>query len=290
MEEKKIAMRASGVTLASNVFLAIFKFISGYISKSGAIMTDAIQSLGDVLSSIIGIVGINMSNKEADEDHQYGHEKIESVVAMILAVLLFITGIGIGTEGIKKILSGENISAPGVLALVAAAVTVIYKELLYRYTKVQADKINSSALQAFAWDHRSDALSGIGIFIGVLGARMGFPILDSVASVVICIFIVKAAIEIFKDSIDRLVDKSCDPETVEEMRKTIEVIDGVIQIDDLRTRLFGNKMYVDVEFSADGTLSLNEAHDIAIVVHNTIEREFPLVKHCMVHVNPYEVK
>ena len=287
MDEKKIAMRASAITLISNVFLALFKLVAGYFSKSGAIMTDAVQSIGDVLSTLVGMIGINISNKEADDTHQYGHEKLESVVAVILAVALFATGIGIGVDGVKKLILGESIIIPGSFALVAAAITMLVKEMLYRYTKAQANKINSSALLAFAWDHRSDALSSIGIFAGILGARMGFPILDRIASIVICCFIVKASIEIFKDSIDKLVDKSCDKETIEKMKQLISNQDGVLRVDEVRTRLFGNKIYVDVEFSADGNQTLNQAHEIARIIHDKIELEFPLVKHCMVHVNPY---
>lgn len=291
MNEKQIAMKASMITLFSNVFLAVLKFIAGIISHSGAILTDAVQSVGDVLGSLVGMIGINMSNKEADENHQYGHEKLESVVAMILSLALFATGIGIGIQGIKNIfyvISTESeFTVPGSLALIAAFVTIAVKESLYRYTKAQAEKINSSALFAFAWDHRADALSGIGIFVSILGSRMGLPILDSIASVAICFFIIKASIEIFKDATDRLVDKACDRETIIEMEKIILGQKGVISIDDIRTRLFGNKIYVDVEISADGNQTLNEAHAIARKVHDKIEKEFPLVKHCMVHVNPF---
>lgn len=228
-----------------------------------------------------------MSNKAADDNHQYGHEKLESVVAVILAVALFATGISIGIEGIKKIISGEIVTTPGFFALIAAAVTMLIKEILYHYTKKQANKINSSALLAFAWDHRSDALSSVGIFIGILGARNGFPILDRIASVIICGFIVKASIEILKDSIDKLVDKSCDKETIKRMEQIISTQEGVLSVDLVKTRLFGNKIYVDVEFSADGSQTLSQAHEIASKIHDKIESEFPLVKHCMVHVNPY---
>lgn len=140
---------------------------------------------------------------------------------------------------------------------------------------------------ADAWHHRSDALSSVGAFVGILGARMGYPVLDAVASVVICLFIEKAAFDIFRDAMDKMVDKSCSDELVEQMREIVQKEEGVIRIDDMKTRLFGDKIYVDVEFSADGRKSLEESHDIAERVHAAIEREFPTVKHCMVHVNPY---
>ncbi len=139
---------------------------------------------------------------------------------------------------------------------------------------------------ADAWHHRSDALSSIGAFIGILGARMGYPILDPIASVVICIFIAKAAIDIFRDAIDKMVDHSCDEKTVQEMRKVILETEGVQRIDVLRTRLFGSKIYVDIEIAADDDMTLKEAHTIAEKVHRSIEKKFAEVKHCMVHVNP----
>ena len=139
---------------------------------------------------------------------------------------------------------------------------------------------------ADAWHHRSDALSSIGAFVGILGARMGYPILDPLASVVICLFIGKAASDIFRDAIDKMVDKSCDPETLGKMRSIILEQPGVQNIDLLQTRLFGPKIYVDIEIAADGNLTLREGHEIAQRVHDAMEKEFPLVKHCMVHVNP----
>ena len=159
---------------------------------------------------------------------------------------------------------------------------------MYWFTRAGAKKINSGALMADAWHHRSDALSSVGAFIGIFGARLGFPILDPIASIVICLFIGKAAYDIFKDAIDKLVDKSCEPELVEEMREVILEQEGVLAIDDIRTRLFGAKTYVDIEIAADGNKTLIEAHNIAQKVHDVIEREFTMVKHCMVHVNPSE--
>ena len=172
------------------------------------------------------------------------------------------------------------------IALIAAVASIVVKEAMFWYTRSAAKKINSGALMADAWHHRSDALSSVGALIGIGGARLGFPILDPIASVVICVFIVKAAYDIFKDAIDKMVDKSCDEETEEKMRRLIEKQTGVLKVDVLRTRLFGAKMYVDIEIAADGDITLREGHEIAQVVHDKVEEEFPLVKHCMVHVNP----
>ena len=174
----------------------------------------------------------------------------------------------------------------GAIALAAAILSILIKEWMYWYTRKAAKKINSGALMADAWHHRSDALSSIGAFVGILGARMGYPILDPLASVVICLFIGKAASDIFRDAIDKMVDKSCDPETLGKMRSIILEQPGVQNIDLLQTRLFGPKIYVDIEIAADGNLTLREGHEIAQRVHDAMEKEFPLVKHCMVHVNP----
>lgn len=286
--EKKIAMRVSVVSIIINVILSLFKLFAGIFAKSNAMISDAIHSASDVFSTFIVIIGVNIANKQSDKEHQYGHERLECVAAIILAIILAATGIGIGINGMEKILGGSywELEVPGRIALIAAIISIVVKEWMYWYTRSAAKKINSGALMADAWHHRSDSLSSIGALIGILGARLGHPILDPVASVVICIFIIKAAYDIFKDAIDKLVDKSCDEETVEKIKKVIMNQEGVLGIDLLRTRLFGSKIYVDVEISADGNKPLKETHAIAEKVHDAIEEEFKTVKHCMVHVNP----
>ena len=285
---KQIAMRVSVVTIICNLFLSFFKLAAGLLGHSGAMISDAVHSASDVFSTIVAILGINISKKKSDQNHQYGHDRLECVAAIVLAVILFLTGVGIGIGGIKNIISGisEDIAVPGAIALAAAILSILIKEWMYWYTRKAAKKINSGALMADAWHHRSDALSSIGAFVGILGARMGYPILDPLASVVICLFIGKAASDIFRDAIDKMVDKSCDPETLGKMRSIILEQPGVQNIDLLQTRLFGPKIYVDIEIAADGNLTLREGHEIAQRVHDTMEKEFPLVKHCMVHVNP----
>ncbi|EGG81374.1 hypothetical protein HMPREF0992_02291 [Lachnospiraceae bacterium 6_1_63FAA] len=287
-QEKKTAMRVSAVTIVWNVILSIFKLIAGIVGHSGAMISDAVHSASDVFSTIIVILGINIASRQSDDDHQYGHDRLECVAAILLAVVLFATGIGIGIGGINKIITGTSgkDEIPGMIALLAAVASILVKESMFWYTRSAAKKINSGALMADAWHHRSDALSSVGALIGIGGARLGFPVLDPIASVIICVFIVKAAYDIFKDAIDKMVDKSCDEETEEKMRRLIEEQQGVLKVDVLRTRLFGAKMYVDIEIAADGDITLREGHEIAQVVHDKVEEEFPLVKHCMVHVNP----
>lgn len=291
-EDQRAAMQVSFVSIFVNVGLAVFKLMAGIIAHSGAMVSDAIHSASDVFSTFVVMIGVTISNRNADQEHPYGHERLECVASIILAVVLFATGIGIGLDGLQKITAGNygELSIPGKLALVAAVLSIAVKEWMYWYTRGVAKRINSGALMADAWHHRSDALSSIGSFIGVLGARIGFPVADPIASVVICIFIAKAAIDIFKDAMDKMVDKSCDEETEKEMHDLILGNAGVIQVDELRTRMFGAKIYVEVEIGADETITLKEAHDIAEEVHDDIEENFPKVKHCMVHVNPVSAK
>lgn len=285
---EQVAMKVSTISIVANFILTVLKLLAGVIAHSGAMISDAIHSASDVFSTIVVIIGIKISRKESDKDHPYGHERLECVAAIVLATILAATGLGIGYSAVTKILAGnyENLAVPGILALVAAIVSIIVKEAMYQYTKVYARKIDSSALMADAWHHRSDALSSVGALIGIAGARMGFPILDPVASAVICIFIEKAAYDIFMDAVDKMVDKACDEETETALRECAAGQEGVLGIDLLHTRVFGNKIYVDIEIEADGELTLTKAHAIAERVHDAIEKNFPKVKHIMVHVNP----
>lgn len=288
MDNAKIAYRVSFVTIIGNVVLAVFKFLAGIIASSSAMVSDAVHSFSDVFSTIIVIIGVKISSRESDASHRYGHERMECMASMGLAAVLFATSIGIGYSGLTKIISSDysGLATPGLLALIAAIVSIIVKELMYHYTMHAAKKINSSSLKADAWHHRSDALSSVASLIGIGGAMMGLKILDPIVSIIICFVIIKAAFDILKESIDKLVDKSCDEETIKKMEETVLNIDGVLDLDDIKTRLFSNKIFVDIEICADGNLTLWDAHDIAENVHDKIEEDFKDVKHCMVHVNP----
>ena len=268
-QSERLAMQVSINSIIVNLILSVGKLAAGILANSAAMISDAVHSASDVFSTFIVMAGVKISNKASDAEHQYGHERLECVAAIILAIVLALTGIGIGYAGLEKILhaSAEDLKIPGSLALMAAVISIIVKEGMFWYTKKAAAKINSSALMADAWHHRSDALSSIGSFIGILGARMGYPALDPLASVVICLMIVYASYEIFKDAIDKMVDRSCDEATINTMTALISI-------------------YVDVEVSADDDLTLLEAHTIAENIHKAIESNFSEVKHCMVHVNP----
>ena len=283
-----VALKVSVVSIAVNILLSLLKLLAGLIAKSGAMISDAVHSASDVLSTFVVIIGVKLAGKKPDKEHPYGHERMECVASIILAAVLAVTGLGIGFKGVEKIASPDKyeIAVPGLLALIAAIVSIVIKEAMYQYTRSAARKINSGALMADAWHHRSDALSSIGSFAGILGARMGFPVLDPLASVIICVFIFKAAADIFRDAVDKMVDKSCPDEIVENMRKTILDNSDVLGIDELKTRLFGSKIYVEVEILMNASKTLVDAHQTAEEVHRSIEEHFPDVKHCMVHVNP----
>lgn len=287
-EFQKIANKVSVIAIIANVILSLFKLIAGVVAHSSAMISDAVHSASDVFSTIVVIIGISFASKESDKEHPYGHERLECVAAMILAMVLFVTGFGIGISALKGIITGEynTMMVPGSLALVAAIVSIVTKEALYWYTRFYAKKIDSSALMADAWHHRSDALSSIGALIGIGGAMMGFPIMDLLASFVIFLFIIKAAYDIFKDAIDKMVDHACDEEFEQSIYDFVIKNEEVICIDLLQTRMFGNKIYVDIEIALDGAYTLQKAHDIADNIHSDIENNFPKVKHIMVHVNP----
>lgn len=291
MESKqfqKVATRVSVITIFVNAILALFKVFAGIVAHSNAMISDAIHSASDVFSTVVVIIGIKLASKESDKEHPYGHERMECVAAILLSVVLFITGLSIGMDAAKDIFAKdyEELQVPGMLALIAAVVSIVVKEAMFWYTKINAKRIDSGALLADAWHHRSDSFSSVGALIGIGGARLGYPVMDSIASLVIFVFIVKAAWDIFMDAVDKMVDKACDDETEEKIRACVMRDEAVMGIDLLQTRVFGNKIYVDVEIVVDGSRSLREAHGIAERVHDKIEQEFEKVKHIMVHVHP----
>jgi cation diffusion facilitator family transporter len=283
----KTATRVSAVCITGNAVLSLFKLLAGILANSGAMISDAVHSASDVVSSIIVIIGVKLSVREADREHPYGHERFECVAAIVLAVLLALTGLLIGYRAVQAIGSeAESPTVPGLLALIAAAVSIVVKEAMYWYTRFHARRLQSAALMASAWDHRSDALSSIGALIGIAGARLGVPVMEPIASLVICLFILKAAYDIFRDATGKMVDRACGAETEAKLSACVLEEEGVLGVDRLQTREFGSRIYVDLEIRVKGELSLREAHAIAERVHDRIERDFPAVKHIMVHVNP----
>lgn len=284
----KVATRVSIITVIVNVFLSVIKIIIGTLGRSSSIVADGIHSMTDVFTTVIAYVGVQLSAKKADEDHQYGHEKFEPVMSKVLATVLIVTALLIGYNGIKNLFAADALETPSRLNLLAALISIITKEWMYHYTVAAANKIKSSALKADAWHHRSDAMSSIGSLIGVGGAILGFKFFDPLAAIVIAIIILKVAVDIYLKSVDEVMDKSADEETIEQIRETVLNVEGVLSIDVLLTRQHVSLVYVDLEIGVKGDLSLWKAHEIAEEVHEKVENEIDTVKHCMVHVNPYE--
>ena len=287
MDFEKTATRVSAVSIAGNAALSLFKLLAGVLAHSGAMISDAVHSASDVLSSFIVIIGVKLSVRAPDKEHPYGHERFECVAAIVLAVVLGVTGLLIGYQAIGSIDAADGARlVPGKLALVAAIVSIAVKEAMYWYTRYYGKRLNSTSLMANAWHHRSDALSSVGALIGIAGARMGHPVMEPIASLVICVFILKAAYDIFRDAMGKMVDHAADAETERSISDCVLQQAEVLGIDRLQTREFGSRIYVDLEIRLDGALSLYEAHEIAERVHDRIEQNFPCVKHIMVHVNP----
>ena len=265
---------------------------AGIFGKSGAMISDAIHSFSDVFTTIIAVIGVRLSKRGADKEHPYGHERLESIASLLLGFILLLTGLAVGKTGLENIFSGDykNLSVPTIIALIAAVFSILTKEAMYWYTRHYAKIINSPAFMADAWHHRSDAFSSVGSLIGIGGAMLGFPVMDSIASVVICLFILKVSYDIIKDAASKMLDTSCGENFENELSDFIISGSEDIRIDVLHTRSFGSKIYVDLEIAADGNKTLYEAHDIAEEIHERVEKEYPAIKHIMIHVNPMENK
>lgn len=282
---EKTCLKVSIVTIVVNFVLSIVKFLAGIFGNSSAMISDSIHSLSDVLSTFIVIVGIKLASKKSDDKHQYGHERLENVASLILAFFLLITGLSIGISGVKNIYN-QTYVVPTFFALIASIVSILVKEWMYWYTIVVAKKYNSDALKADAWHHRSDALSSVGSLIGIAFSMIGVKSMDVIASIIIAIIIVKIAVEIFMESVKKMIDCSCDEETINKIKKIVCETAGVKGIDKIKTRLFGSKIYIDLEINADRNITFEESHNIAHEVHDRVEDILENVKHCMVHINP----
>lgn len=283
-----IAVRVSMVSIIGNTVLSLLKMLAGILAHSGAMISDAVHSASDVFSSVIVIIGVKISAKDSDKEHPYGHERFECVAAILLAGILLVTALFIGHTALEHITGGssKSLAIPGLSALLAAVLSIVVKEAMYWYTRFYAKWLDSGALMADAWHHRSDALSSVGALIGIAGARMGYPVLDPIASLVICVFILKAACDVFQDAIRKMVDHACDEKMERALLCCAAAQSGVMGVDEIHTRIFGNKIYADIEIRADGQITLAESHAIAKQVHNAIEAQFPKVKHILVSVNP----
>ena len=286
--EALIIRKMSLISLIGNTVLSGFKLFAGVIGNSGAMISDAIHSFSAVLTTLIAWIGVKVSKKAADEAHPYGHERMECVASLLLGLVLMATGLGVGRVGVDNIIANnyETLAIPKLIALAASVISILGKEAMFWYTRYYAKLINSSAFMADAWHHRSDAISSIGSFIGIAGAMLGFPVMDSVASVVICLFILKVAYDILRDALMKMLDTSCGEAYENQLTHYIAEKEDVRSVDLLHSRMFGNKVFIDLEISVDGDKSLRDAHAVAELVHEDVELNFPEIKHIMIHVNP----
>lgn len=291
MNENKVIRQVTGVGIAGNIVLVVFKLYAGIAGRSEAMVSDAVHSLSDVFATFVAFIGVRISRREPDSTHPYGHERFECLASLALGLILLGTGIGIGGNGIGTIFTGNYgaLEKPAPIALIAAVVSIVTKESMFRYTRYYAKKLNSSAFMADAWHHRSDAFSSVGSLIGIAGAMLGCPVMDAIACVVICMLILKVAYDILRDAVSKMLDTSCGEEWEAAMKEFILKQPGVENVDLLQSRRFGDKIYLDAEIAVDGQLSLKKAHEIAEAVHDNVEKEYPEIKHIMIHENPADV-
>ncbi|MCI8912489.1 MAG: cation transporter [Clostridia bacterium] len=286
----KIINKVAIVTIVVNLVLAVGKFLAGIFGHSTAMISDAVHSSSDVLSTLIVLVGARIAVKNEDKDHNYGHDKFESIASILLAMLLFATALALGWTGIKSIAAaakGGEFVKPTLAALIAAIVSIVVKEGMYWYTIYYAKKLDSQALKADAWHHRSDAFSSVAGFVGILGAMLGVYVLEGIATVLIALLIIKVSYDIVKIVLRQLTDHAAPEELVGKIYKTINDDEDVKNVDLLKTRISGSIIYVEAEIAVDRELSIVEAHDIAQRVHDKIETTFEEVRHIVIHVNPY---
>ena len=275
-----------------NVILLLFKFVAGFLGHSAAMMADAVHSLSDFLTDIIVILFVRISGKPKDKGHDYGHGKYETLAMTLIGMALLMVAIGILYTGVIKIagwLNGEQLKAPGTLALWAALLSIALKEAVYQYSMVKARQLNSPAVEANAWHHRSDALSSIGTAIGIGGAiflGQRWTVLDPIASVIVGIFIVHVSIGLLRNGIGDLMEQSLPDEVEDEILQLASTVEGIAEPHDLRTRRIGNHYAIEMHILMDGQIPLKEAHDKASEVEDVLMQHYGPETHVVVHVEP----
>lgn len=280
-EGKKI----SYIGIIGNIFLAVIKIIFGILSGSSALIADAFHSISDIISTVAVLIAIYISNKPPDEGHHYGHGQAESIAAKILGIILLLTGFTLAYNMVFQIIDG-NYDIPGIYGIWAAIASIIIKELLYRYTFKIGEKTNNQALKADAWHHRSDAISSIAASIGIIGANLGYPILDPIAGVVVSLLIFKVGLDIIIDAVSSLMVKAPSKEDTDLIRNLAIKVKEVMGIQELKAHYSGVDLYVDLRIIVNKDLSVKEGHDISLKVRNKILNQSSQVKEVIVHIHP----
>ena len=275
-----------------NFLLLVFKFFAGIAGHSAAMLADAVHSLSDFITDIVVIVFVRIAGKPEDKGHDYGHGKYDTLATAIIGLLLLCVGFGIfwnGASSIYTFLQGGQLESPGVVALVAALVSIVSKEILYQYTVIQGKKLNSQAVVANAWHHRSDALSSIGTAIGIGGAILlgdHWRVLDPIAAVVVSFFIMKVSVQLLIPCVDELLEKSLPDDVEKEIEQTVLSFPGVSQPHHLRTRRIGSYYAIEIHVRMDGKITLEEAHGTATAIENKLKEMFGKGTHVGIHVEP----
>ena len=275
------------LSILLNIGLTIMKILAGVFGNSTAIIADGLHSASDIITSIGMLIGNKISKKPRDEEHQYGHEKAESLVAFVLAAVLIIVAVEIGYKGVAALFNLNEIQVPTLLPLIVALISIGVKEYQYQITIRVAKKINSSSLKADAWHHRSDALSSIAAFIGIGGAMLGFKILDPIASIIVAIVVVKVGIDILKSACDELMDSSISKQDIGEIKSMIDNNQKIYGIKDFKSRKYGSVAYIDMSIFIDKAKTLEEAHDIADDLEHNIISTLSYIKEINIHTEPY---
>lgn len=285
MDRLIVAKKLTIVSLATNLFLAVFKIVGGWIGHSSVVIADGIDSLSDLLTTSLAYIGVRISAKEADDEHPYGHERFEAILGKLLALFLFAVAMAVAVGAVEE-LRHPTVAAPTLIAMLAAFVSIIGKILLSRYVVTQARKIKSSVYEADGKNYMNDVLSSVLSLSGAFLATRGWTIFQPLFSLFIAFNILRVAFELYRESISDLTDRAAAPDVIADLRHTILENHRVRAIDNLKTRMHGKKIYVDVEIAVEWSLTLLDAHHIAEEVHDAIEDNFSDVKHVMVHVNP----
>lgn len=290
--EKEI-YRTTIVGTAVNALLIVLKFLAGIVGRSSAMLADAVHSLSDFITDIIVLVFVKIAGKPGDKGHAYGHGKFETLATLIIGLILGIAGIMLMVSGIEKVsdsIAGRDLPKPGMVALAIAAVSIVAKEWLYRYTVAKGRKLNSPAVMANAWHHRSDAISSVGTLVGIGGAIFlgeRWRILDPLAAIVVSFFIIKSGYDIMKPCIAELLEASLPEEDEERIMRTVMAVDGIKGVHRLRTRRIGNGIAIDLHAKMDGSLSLERAHAIATAAEKALRHQWGTNAIINIHMEPY---
>ncbi len=296
VDRQKEIYKVTLVGGAVNVVLLVFKFVAGILGHSAAMVADAIHSLSDFITDLIVLVFVYISGKPQDKTHDYGHGKYETLALVFIGLALLAVAVGIFTSGTQKIISwynGEQLAAPGILALWAALISILLKELTYRYTIHKARQLDSTSMEANAWHHRSDALSSIGTAVGIGGAVLlgkRWTVLDPLASLVVGAFIVKVSFDLINKGMSELMEKSLPDDVEDEIMRIAASEPDVIEPHDLKTRRIGNRYAIELHILMDGNITLTKAHDHADSIEDQLKRKFGENTHVAIHMEPKETE